>query len=176
MTEEMLAKIEYALGLIAAGDKAGVDLLYVHMGRVMLFIARSVVGKDGAEDVVQESFLKIVKGISHYRRGTNGYAWVCRIVRNTALNYLKAAKRSAGADIDECGFLSDGTNLEEKSAAKLTVEKLLASLPPEQRRMVWLKYFFDMTVREIAKEVGRSKSYVAKAIKTAEEKMRSMLK
>ena len=43
MTEEMLAKIEYALGLIAAGDKAGVDLLYVHMGRVMLFIARSVV-------------------------------------------------------------------------------------------------------------------------------------
>ena len=97
-------------------------------------------------------------------------------MRNTALNYLKAAKRSAAADIDECGFLSDGTNLEEKSAAKLTVEKLLASLPPEQRRMVWLKYFFDMTVREIAKEVGRSKSYVAKAIKTAEEKMRSMLK
>ena len=105
MTEEMLAKIEYALGLIAAGDKAGVDLLYVHMGRVMLFIARSVAGQDGAEDVVQESFLKIVKGISHYRRGTNGYAWVCRIVRNTALNYLKAAKRSAAADIDECGFL-----------------------------------------------------------------------
>ena len=57
MTEQMYEKIEYALGLIAAGDKAGVDLLYACAGRAMLFVSKSIV-KDGfaAEDVVQDSF------------------------------------------------------------------------------------------------------------------------
>ena len=176
MTEEMLAKIEYALGLIAAGDKAGVDLLYVHMGRVMLFIARSVAGQDGAEDVVQESFLKIVKGISHYKKGTNGYAWICKIVRNTALNSLEASKRRAAASLEAVSDISDGGEDEEKSATKLLVEKMLASLyPPEVQRMIYMKYFLDMTVREIAKELGRSKSYVSKQILNAEKNLREML-
>lgn len=177
MTEQMYEKIEYALGLIAAGDKAGVNLLYACAGRAMLFVAKSIV-KDSfaAEDVVQDSFLKIVKGISHYKKGTNGYAWICKIVRNTALNSLEASKRRAAASLEAVSDISDGGEDEEKSATKLLVEKMLASLyPPEVQRMIYMKYFLDMTVREIAKELGRSKSYVSKQILNAEKNLREML-
>ena len=177
MTENMYQKIEYALGLIASGDEAGVDLLYACAGRAMLFAAKSVV-KDSftAEEVVQDSFLKIVKGISGYKKGTNGYAWVCRIVRNTAINALDAQKRRAAASLEEAAEISDGGGGEERSAARLLVEKLLESLyPPIVRRMVCMKYFYDMTVREIASELKVSKSYVSKEIIKAEKNMREML-
>ena len=65
-------------------------------------VARGVV-KDSflAEDVVQDSFLKIVKNIDKYKKGTNAYAWVCKIVRNTALNALKSSLSHPTEDIDE---------------------------------------------------------------------------
>ena len=89
-------KIEYALEQIRKGQDEGVETLYVLMGRTMLFVANGVVrDRHAAEDVVQESFVKIVKGIHSYRAGSNGYAWVCRIVRNTALNDLR---KSGGAE------------------------------------------------------------------------------
>ena len=177
MTQQIYEKIEYALGLIAAGDEQGVDLLCSCAGRAMLFVAKSIVKDDfSAEDVVQDSFLKIVKSISRYKKGTNGYAWVCKIVRNTALNALKASGRRAAASLEAVAELSDGGGTQERSERALLVEKLLAGLsPPELRQMVYMKYFLDMTVREIARELGRSKSYVSKEILRAEEQMRAML-
>ena len=56
----------------------------------MLHLARKLTGEaDDAEDVVQESFVKITASVAAYKAGSNPCAWIYRIVRNTALNYLK---------------------------------------------------------------------------------------
>ncbi|MGN1094018.1 MAG: RNA polymerase sigma factor [Candidatus Neoclostridium sp.] len=169
-------KTEYALGLIADGNDVGVDLLYRYMGKTMLFVAKGVVcDRCLAEDVVQESFLKIVKNINGYKKGTNACAWVCRIVRNTALNVLKKEKNARGRDIDEFANVSDGQDLEERSTTQILAEKIMNSLaPPIVKQMVYMKYFLDMTVREIATAIGKSKSYVSKEIIRAEEYMRKI--
>ena len=101
MNKELYEKSEYALSLIKEGNDLGVDILYSSMGKVMLAIARGIV-KDSfiAEDIVQESFLKIVQNINKYKLGTNGYSWVCKIVRNTALNSLKESNIGQ-VDVDE---------------------------------------------------------------------------
>ena len=92
MDEKIREKIEYALELIRQGREDGVELLYGAMGRTMLFVANGVLRDTAlAEDIVQESFIRIVQGIKSYRSGTNGYAWVCRFVRNTASNYVRCA-------------------------------------------------------------------------------------
>jgi len=177
MNGDLYEKTEYALSLIANGDEEGVNLLYECMGKTMLFVARQVVRDSfAAEDVVQDSFLKIVKNISKYKRGTNAYGWVCKIVRNTALNSIYGEKKHPTADIEEFTLVLGDDDFEEKSATRLLVEKLMNSLsPPIVKKMVYMKYFLDMTVREIAKEVGKSKSYVAKEIAKAEEFMKKML-
>ena len=177
MNGDLYEKIEYALGQIAAGDPSGVDQLYECMGKTMLFVAKGVV-KDVflAEDVVQESFVKIVRYIGKYKPGTNGYAWIYRIVRNTALNFLKREKNVGTLNLDEFCHISDGTDTEERTARHVLVEKMMDALsPPVVRQMVYMKYFLDMSVREIAKEVGRSKSYVSKEILKAEAFMKKML-
>lgn len=177
MNRELYKKTEYALGLIAADKSEGVDLLNECAGKGMLFVARGIV-KDpaAAEDVVQESFLKIVQHIRKYKKGTNGYAWICRIVRNTALNYIGAARKKAARPLDEFSRVPADPDPEEKATDRLLAEALMNSLsPPVVRQMIYMKYFLDMTVREIAKELGKSKSYVADAIVAAEEKMRKIL-
>ena len=177
MNNELYEKTEQALSLIKEGKDSGVDLLYYSMGKIMLAIARGIV-KDSfsAEDIVQESFLKIVQNINKYKIGTNGYSWVCMIVRNTALNTLKEKQSSQVEDIDEFFVISTDEDIKEETSTQLLVEKLMNSLaPPIVKKMVYMKYFLDMTVREIAKEVGKSKSYVAKEIVKAEEYMKTLI-
>lgn len=72
MNREIYEKTEYALSLIREGKDAGVDMLYDVLGKNMLAVARGAVGdKFVAEDVVQDSFLKIVKSANKYKKGTN---------------------------------------------------------------------------------------------------------
>lgn len=163
--------------MIREGNEAGVDMLYDVLGKNMLAVARGAVGdKFVAEDVVQDSFLKIVRNVNKYKKGTNPCAWALKIVRNTALNTLEAEKNKKTEDIDEFYALASGDDEEEKSTTKILVETLMNTLaPPVVKQMIYLKYFLDMTVREIAKEVGKSKFYVAKKIAEAEEFMKSRL-
>lgn len=177
MNGDLYEKAEYALSLIAKNDENGVNLLYESMSKTMLFVARGVVKDEfAAEDVVQESFLKIVKNIHKYEAGTNAYGWVCKIVRNTALNSIYGKTKHPIADLDEFGYIPDEKDSAEKSETRILVERLMNSLaPPIVKQMVYMKYFLDMTVREIAVEIGKSKSYVAKEIAKAEKFMREML-
>lgn len=169
MNKELYEKSEYALSLIKEGNDLGVDILYSSMGKVMLAIARGIV-KDSfiAEDIVQN--------INKYKLGTNGYSWACKIVRNTALNSLKESNIGQVDDIDEFYTISSDENIKEETSTQLLVEKLMNSLaPPIVKKMIYMKYFLDMTVREIAKEIGKSKSYVAKEIAKAEEYMKTLI-
>ena len=68
----------------------------------------------------------------------------------------------------ECSF-------EAKSESVLLAEQLMGGLSPERREMIYMKYFLDMTVREIAGEIGKSKSYVSKEIGKAEEEMKKKM-
>lgn len=175
MDRQTREKTEYALELIRKKDDLGIEILYGAMGKTMLFVANGIVCDCHiAEDVVQESFLKIVTHIGSYREGTNGYAWVCRIVRNTALNFVRSAGGRNFAEL--CEFdRAAACSFEEKSDTALLVEKLMQELSPERREMIYMKYFLDMTVREIGKEMHKSKSYVSKEIRKAEEEMKGKL-
>lgn len=175
MDNGMYEKIEHALLEVKHGNVSGVEKLYEILGKRMLFVARSIV-KDFhfAEDVVQESFLKIVKNISSYKSGTNGCAWILMIVRNTAINHLKSDKLKGTVSLDEFEFLS-GESFSEKTENALLAEKLLSLISAEERALVYRKYFLDMNVREIGREIGKSKSYVAKKIAEAEKKMKKNL-
>ena len=175
MDEKIREKIEYALELIRQGREDGVELLYGAMGRTMLFVANGVLRDTAlAEDIVQESFIRIVQGIKSYRSGTNGYAWVCRIVRNTAINYVRSVGGRRWQSLDEFDRAAE-CSFEEKSHSVLLAEQLMRGLSPERREMIYMKYFLDMTVREIAKEIGKSKSYIAKEIVRAEEEMKKKM-
>ncbi len=177
MTENEATTIEYALTLISRNDEKGVELLYEQMGAKMLLCARAVLSdRSAAEDAVQESFIKIVRNIRSYRKGSNAAAWVLTITRNAAVTELRKRKRFDVYSDENLAAVPSCENVENSVTDKTLVEQLLGSLyPPIVREMIYLKYYCDLGVRDIAAQVGKSKSYVAKEIAKAEKFLRENL-
>lgn len=178
MKENEATTIEYALTLISRNDEKGVELLYEQMGAKMLLCARAVLSdRSAAEDAVQESFIKIVRNIRSYRKGSNAAAWVLTITRNAAVTELRKRKRFDVYSDENLAAVPSRENVENSVTDKTLVEQLLGSLyPPIVREMIYLKYYCDLGVRDIATQVGKSKSYVAKEIAKAEKFLRENLK
>ncbi len=177
MKENEATTIEYALTLISRNDEKGVELLYEQMGAKMLLCARAVLSdRSAAEDAVQESFIKIVRNIRSYRKGSNAAAWVLTITRNAAVTELRKRKRFDVYSDENLAAVPSRENVENSVTDKTLVEQLLGSLyPPIVREMIYLKYYCDLGVRDIATQVGKSKSYVAKEIAKAEKFLRENL-
>ena len=174
MTEQDINKINGYIVQIARGNKSALEALADIVSARMLSVALSVVGNRAvAEDVVQDSFLCIYRKAYSFRGG-NGYSWICKITQNTALNRLRSEKRNMGCDFELFSIAADD-NVEERATAAIAVQQAMDGLSELEKRVVYQKYFMDFTVRDSAKGLEKSKSTVARAIASAEKKIRNFL-
>lgn len=174
MTEQERNRINFLLASIAGGDEAALNELARLVSARMISIARAIVrDRMLAEDVVQESFIKIVGKAHRFKPDTNGYAWICKIVRNTALNMLRGQKPTA--DIDGFYDIAATCDIAEDSVQAMAVERAMSVLDGTEKQLIYQKYFMDLTVRDSAKALGLSKSTAARKIADAEQKMRIFL-
>lgn len=172
-----LRQLNEVLHAIRAGDADALDEVLHLVGRRMFALAKGITGnRADAEDVVSESFLKIARFISSFREDTSAYAWVMRIVRNTALDLLRKRKRTATENLDEFFHLTDERYSEERREEALLLEDALQKLDAEQKKFIYYRYYLDFSVREIAAETGMSKSAAERALLKAEEALGNFLK
>lgn len=176
MTETMRRTINTLITEIAEGKQYALEDLSHLVSARMLSLALSIVRDRAlAEDVVQDSFVRIVNSARKYRPGTNGYGWICKITQNVALSALRREKRQLCVNIDDCLNVSDGGDLAESSAAHLTVGSALGQLTQQERQVIYYKYFADYTLRDIAALTGISKSAVHRTEVSAENKLKILL-
>lgn len=176
MAPEGSEQLNALLQALRGGDADALDDIYRCVGGRMFALARGIVrNRADAEDVVGESFVKLARGAGSYRAGTNGYAFVMRIVRNCAFDLLRRRKVRAEEDIDAFFHLTDERYDPGRVERALLLEDAVRSLAPEERRMIYYRYYLDFTVRETAKETGMSKSAVQRLTASAEEKLRKSL-
>lgn len=174
MTESERNRIGVLIVGIADGNEAALNELSRLVSARMLSVARAIVRDRAlAEDAVQESFIKIVYKAHRFKPSTNGYAWICKIVHNTALNMLRA--RRPAANIDEFYDIAASVDVADVSAKSLAVEQAMSVLSNQEKLLIYQKYFMDLTVRDSAKATGLSKSTVARKIAEAEQKMRDFM-
>lgn len=177
ITTEERVSLGVLISRVSCGDKFALSAIYDKVGGRLLSVAMGIMrDRSLAEDVLSESFIKIVRFADKFKPGTNSYAWLCSIVRNTALNMLKSRNLHQGADIDSFFSLTDGKDFTVNTETALTVNNALKQLKPLQRTVIWLKYFNDMTVREISQELNIAKSTVQDNIKNAEKTLKALLK
>ena len=169
-------QLDTLLTSLRHGNANALDGVYALLGGQMLALARGIVhNRADAEDVVSESFLKLVRGIRSYRSGSNGRAFVMRIVRNAAFDLLRRRKIRAEEDLDAFFHLTDERYDPGRTEDALMLEEAVAKLDPPERRMIYYRYYLDFTVREIAQETGMSKSAAARLVSLAEEKLKKLL-
>lgn len=176
MEEQERQQINELIKRISSGDEDALGLLYRTIGGRLFSVALSVVGdRASAEDVLQDSFLAIVKNADKFRVYRNGYGWACTIVKNTALNYLKARKRRQCDNVDDMYFLCDDTNVEQTAVDGVTVSEAISKLNPKQRAAIYYKYYLDLSVRQIAAKLRISKSQADRTVRDAEAQLRKII-
>lgn len=168
-------RLERLICAVASGKADCLDGIYSIAGKRMFAVALSVVGRNFAEDVVHDAFIKIARFAKKYERGTNPYGWILKITRNIALDYLK--KRKAHPEVPEEEFfsLSSAEYSPERMEDAILLEQAISKLEKDERQIIYLKYYIDMTVREIASEMRISKSSAQRLIERAESKLKNLL-
>jgi RNA polymerase sigma-70 factor (ECF subfamily) len=152
----------------AAGDRSAISLLIErHKRRVTDYIVMMVKDRDVADDIFQEAILKVVKVIDEGRYIDNGkfLSWVLRIAHNQVIDHFRHTKQEnkineADAGYDILGTMKfAGDTFEDKMVHDQINEdlrRIIDHLPEEQRDVVLMRYFDNMSFKEIAEESGVS--------------------
>lgn len=168
---------------IAAGERDALAELYDRYGALAYAVALRVLGDPGrAEDVVQESFVKLWRSAGQFdaRRGSLR-TWLITSVRNRAIDALRGRaaherrEREIPLTVPASGFGSDPWREVSEHLEQEAVREALARLPDEQRQVVELAYFGGLTQNEIATRVGVPLSTVKGRTRLALEKLHSYL-
>ena len=168
-------KLNRLIIAVANGSADSLDGILHLAGGKMLAVALGIVGRDYAEDVLHDSFIKIARFARSFRPGMNAYGWIMKIVKNTALDYLKSKKIRAEVSEDALYSLSSLDYSPERRESAIMLEAALSKLERDERKIIYMTYYLDMTVREIAGELNMSKSAVQRLKDKAEEKLKNLL-
>lgn len=174
VTAETFDPLASLLAEIATGHERAFARLYELMGSRLFAVARRVAGRtDLAEEVLQESFLRIWRSAHQYDPAKGpAYAWLVRIVRNRALSArTRAARHEAGCtglDEDLPSDAPDPAAQVLRSEEARRVNACLTSLPLNHRRSVAMVYFEGLTHRELAErldvQLGTAKSWIRRGL------------
>lgn len=176
MTDSDKHKLNIFICEVAAGNAESLDGIYSLAGNRMYAAAYAIVGdRPNAEDVVSDSFVKIARFAKKYGVSGDPLGWVLKIVRNTALDFLRKRKRRAEISSEEFFSLTDDSYSPEKREAAIVLEQAMKKLDEGERRVIYYKYYLEMTVREIAAAAHLSRSSAQRLIQRAEENLKKLL-
>jgi len=159
---------EELVALYATGTDEAFDvLLERYKDRLFSYILYQVRNADVAEDIFQETFVKVVVTIRDGRYTESGkfYSWVTRIAHNLVIDFFRREKGENTISTDESDVdLLNNAKLADRCAQStidseqtfVDLQHLIEKLPEEQREVVQMHYFQEMTFKEIAEEKGIS--------------------
>lgn len=159
---------EQLVCLYAEGENTAFDvLLQRHQNRIFSYIYNIVKDKDLADDLFQETFVKAILTINQGRYTENGKfpAWITRIAHNLIIDYYRQEKAQAqlSCDNDDINILNRKELSEETIEDAIVrrqilsdVKLLVQELPESQKEVLEMRYYMDMSFKEIAEATGVS--------------------
>ena len=146
------------------------QLLERYKQRVFSYIFQMVKDHDNTNDIFQEVFIKVIKSLKKdtYNHEGKLLSWILRIAHNQVIDYFRKnskmpiAGRSSNSNEDFDIF--DHIKLEEKSAEDVMIDQqisedirlLIEELPKEQMEVVKMRYFLQMSFKDISEKTGVS--------------------
>lgn len=139
------------------GDRRAFDtLVRAQQDLLRGFLARRL-GADAAEDVEQETWLACWNSLSRYNGQARFKAWLLGIALHKCKDYYRARGRAAvEASWEEADRAADPKDLHAATEERQAVQAVLKQLPVEQREVLELYYYADLTLAEIARMLQRN--------------------
>lgn len=128
-------------------EKLLTDLIIAEKEKFYRLAFSYVKNKEDALDIIQESIHKALKSVYSLERPEGLKSWFYRIVVNTSLDLLRKQKREISVDEETLEFVSPNSN---DTYENVDLTRGLDQLPPKYRVIIILKFFEDLTLREIS--------------------------
>ncbi|MCD6332083.1 MAG: sigma-70 family RNA polymerase sigma factor [Bacteroidales bacterium] len=170
------------------GNEACIEeLIRRHKDRVYTYILLIVKNSQLAEDIFQDTFIKVIKSLRRGKYQDKGkfLSWVLRIAHNLIIDHYRKQKLMRTVSNDDSDYdllnnhkLADATiedNLVHDQVMN-DVKRLIATLPEDQRQVVYLRHYCGLSFKEIADQTGVSINTALGRMRYALINMRKMIK
>lgn len=159
---------EELVAMYAKGNNSAFDaLLNRYKHTIHTYIYFSVRDRDTTEDIFQETFVKVITTIKQGRYTESGRfkAWVTRIAHNLIIDYFRQERNANTISNDEVAVdLFNNMRLCEKTIEEMLindqiledVKKMIRFLPANQREVLEMRYYGELSFKEIATRTGVS--------------------
>lgn len=135
-------------------------LVAAYTKKIYWHVRRMVTNHDDADDVVQNCFIKIWKGLPQFRQESKLYTWIYRIASNEAITFINEKYRRSsialeGGEYAYSALLADDPWFDGDDTQK-QLQFAIDTLPDKQKQVFVMRYFDELTYEEIAAIVGTS--------------------
>ena len=139
-------------------EKAFRILIKKYKERLYWHIRRIVISHDDADDVLQNTFIKVFKGIDNFKQDSKLYSWMYRIATNESITFINKRARERNIDITEMKQKLVSNLQSDKwfsgNDIELILQEAVATLPEKQQLVFNMKYFDHMKYQEISEILG----------------------
>lgn len=157
-------------------------LMDTYQERLYFHIRKMVIDHEDANDVLQNCLIKVYRNIHNFEGKSKLYTWLYRIATNETITFINRKKRKAVASIDdEESYLVHTLQADkyfEGDEIQRNLQKALTKLPDKQRLVFNMRYFDDMSYKEISAiletSVGGLKASYHHAVKKIEAYFREI--
>jgi len=136
------------------GDERALETLIKRYLKAIYNFAYRYVGKEEAEDVTQEVFLKMWKNLKKFKRNKKFKTWLFTIAKNTCFDFLRKKKKDFALNIEDLDIVpSPGPSLPEKIDKEDLIEKIkkeIEKLPLKMKQVMKLYYDVGLSFKEIS--------------------------
>ncbi len=152
-------------------------LLDKYQDRIYGLVKRMVTDSDDAEDVVQNTFIKVFRNIGSFEGKSQFFTWLYRIASNESITFLQQKSRKLVSSLDA----SDSWEMQKMRADELVdgeeirqkLDRAIQQLPDKQKMVFNLRYFEEMSYEEMSEiletSVGALKASYHHAVKKIEQ-------
>ena len=178
MTDETVL-IEQLIN-VQTREKAFRELISLYKERLYWHVRKIVISHDDADDVLQNTFIKIYKNIGKFKQESKLFSWMYRIATNEAITFINKRNKERKVDISEVqehlvsNLESDiyfsGEEIQE------ILQKAIASLPQKQLLVFNMKYFDNIKYTQISEILGTSVGALKASYFHAVKKIESYIK
>lgn len=164
------------LSKIKGGDTDKIDDLFrLTFNHIKVIAITNLHNKEDYEDVVVESFIRIIKYIGSFNPLKDGYNWICKIVENVAKDFNRENKNL------KLGYSSSyNVSYFDDEVFKLligdVVVKVLHGCSSQDKKYFYYHFYLGLSYGEIAKRANCAKSYVHKRVDSVINKIKKVLK
>lgn len=173
--QELLASFKEA----TTKERAFTGIIKKYQEKLYWHIRRIVIDHDDTDDVLQNMFIKVWKGLDNFREDSQLYTWLYRIATNEALTFINNRKKRSITSLsnEETGLSNTLRSEAHFDASKVEWKLQLAiqSLPEKQRVVFNLRYYDEMPYGEMSKVLETSEGALKASYHHAAKKVEDFM-